>query len=82
MGYHIREIKKGVLGESSKIREELEELLDAEEQQASIMALCELSDIIGAVSAYLENHHPSFTIYDLIKMSDLTVSAFKDGSRA
>ena len=29
MGYHLRNIEKGELGEFSKIREEFEELLDA-----------------------------------------------------
>lgn len=81
MGYHIAKIKKGVLGESSKIQEELDELVDAEIQGAKIMALCELSDIIGAVRAYLEKNHAGSTLEDLIHMSKLTESAFKDGSR-
>lgn len=38
MGYHIKKIKKGVYGELSKITEEYEELLDAIDQNAKIMA--------------------------------------------
>lgn len=81
MGYHKANIKKGVLGESSKIQEELDELVDAEAQGAKIMALCELSDIIGAIRAYLEKKHPDTTLDDLLCMSRLTESAFKDGHR-
>jgi hypothetical protein len=43
MGYHLRPISKGVLGEASKIQEELDELLDAEAQQNKILAMVELT---------------------------------------
>lgn len=81
MGYHVRSIKKGQTGEISKIREEVDELEDAVEQGTTLMALLELSDIIGAITLYLEKHHPSLSVYDLIKMADRTRSAFEDGSR-
>lgn len=81
-GYHITEIKKGQLGELSKIQEELDEAKDAEEQGIKVMLLNELSDIIGAVDAYLENHYPYLTIEDLKGMSDVTKRAFKSGARA
>lgn len=81
MGYHVRSIKKGQAGEISKIREEFEELLDAIEQGTTLMALLELSDMIGAITLYLNKHHPSISVYDLIKMADRTRSAFEDGSR-
>lgn len=81
MGYHKEKIAKGLYGESSKILEEVFELIDAEEQNAKIMALNELSDIIGAVRGYLIQHHPQYTLDDLIKMADLTTSAFLDGDR-
>lgn len=81
MGYHKRNIIKGVIGKSSKIQEELDELYDAEEQQCKILALCELSDLVGAIQSYLEHNHPDTTLSDLIQMSDLTKQAFKDGSR-
>ncbi len=80
-GYHIKDIEKGVLGEASKIREETEEFLDALDQESSVMALVELSDLIGAIHAYLRKHHPSIKIDDLIKMSDITARAFISGHR-
>lgn len=81
MGYHVAKIKKGILGEASKIREELEELEDAELQGNPVMALVELSDMCGAISAYLEKHHPTITMSHLLKMAEATASAFKDGTR-
>lgn len=81
MGYHKKTIAKGVLGRSSKIQEELDELYDAEEQQCKILALCELSDLIGAIQSYVEHNYPNMTLSDLIQMSNLTKQAFNDGSR-
>ncbi len=80
-GYHVRNIKKGIIGEISKIQEELDELLDAKEQDSKIMELVELSDLIGAVELYLEKYHPDINIQDLIKMSNITKRAFKNGHR-
>lgn len=79
MGYHKREIAKGVLGSPSKIREELEELEDALEQQAYIMVMLELSDLYGAVEAVAESW--GLIMDDLRVMSNLTRSAFEDGTR-
>ena len=79
MGYHNTKIKKGVLGESSKIQEELDELKDAEKQKCKILAHVELSDIYGALEACAENH--GLTMADLKQMADLTKRAFKSGSR-
>lgn len=81
MGYHIKEIEKGKLGELSKVYEEIEEARDADEQNCSIMVLIELSDAIGAIEAYLEKYHPSISIEDLIKMKDITKRAFRTGHR-
>lgn len=81
MGYHLREIKKGEYGEISKIEEELDELKEALEQDNMIMAMCELSDVYGALVGYLENYFPELTIEDLKTMSDATRRAFRDGSR-
>lgn len=78
-GYHIRPIKKGVLGEVSKIREELEELEDSLEQGCKIMALVELGDLLGAVEAVAENM--GVTLQDLLRFSDITKRAFKNGKR-
>jgi len=80
-GYHEVAIPKGVLGEFSKIEEEFRELGDAVNQQVKIMVLCELSDLIGAIELYLQNHHPDFTLEDLIRFSKMTQNAFKLGER-
>lgn len=79
MSYHLNKIKKGTLGELSKIQEELDEAKDAEEQGSKIMLLLELSDLIGAIKLVAEKNGCSLT--DLIKMSELTERAFKSGSR-
>lgn len=79
MGYHTRPIPKGVLGEASKIQEELEELLDAEAQQNKIMAMCELADIYGALKAMATRY--GLSMDDLRVMAQATASAFQDGSR-
>lgn len=81
-GYHINDITKGEVGESSKILEEVYEVQDAEQQECKIMVLVELSDLIGAVSLYLEKHHPDTTIDDLITMSRITRRAFANGHRS
>lgn len=80
-GYHIEEIKKGVLGESSKILEEINELIDSEKQDCRVMSLVELSDIIGAVESYLNNKFPSITVSDLMRMSAVTKRAFRNKHR-
>lgn len=81
IGYHKTKIERGVFGETSKIREEVEELLDAERQGVKLMELQELSDIIGAVQGYLVKHHPGITLQDLIKMAQVTNRAFEVGER-
>ncbi len=77
-GYHVRKIKKGVLGEISKVREELEEYEDAIEQGIHIMADCELADLYGALEAVADCR--GYTMDDLAAMSDATKRAFKDGT--
>lgn len=81
MGYHRAEIRKGVIGRLSKVQEELDEALDAEAQGDRIMLLVELSDMIGALEAYLEAEYVDFSLEDLISFSDKTRSAFHDGTR-
>ena len=80
-GYHISSIPKGELGELSKVHEELLEALDAEAQGAELMVLQELSDMVGAVSAYLTKHHPSLSLKDLEVMAKITERAFLSGRR-
>jgi hypothetical protein len=79
-GYHTKSITRGVYGEVSKIREELEELEDAEAQGVTILALCEMSDLYGALEAAAQRYNVS--MLDLQKMSDLTKKAFQDGTRS
>lgn len=80
-GYHITPISKGEIGEVSKIVEEAFELRDAHLQGVKLMELIEVSDIYGATEAYLEKHHPSMSMDDIIKMSNITRRAFRNGHR-
>lgn len=80
-GYHLVDIPKGVLGESSKIAEELAELQDAEGQGDRIMALVELADLYGAVELYLAKQYPGMSMDDLKKFSATTRRAFQNGRR-
>lgn len=68
--WHVRDIKKGVLGELSKIQEELEEAADAQEQGQILMLLFELSDIVGACGI-MANKISGLTLDDLVKFSKL-----------
>lgn len=80
-GYHLKKITKGVFGEFSKIKEEVQELEDALNQQSSIMAIMELSDLYGAMRGLLKTKFPSITMKDLEVMSDITERAFINGFR-
>ncbi len=80
-GYHVSKITKGAIGEISKIEEEFAEFLDAKQQGCQLMQLLELSDLIGAIEAWLHKHHQNISLTDLIKMKDITVRAFKNGHR-
>ena len=79
MGYHLKPIEKGVLGEFSKIREEFQEAEDADLQGDSLLMFCELADMLGAMEEYLKKWN--LTIEDLKKFSNKTKSAFKEGKR-
>ncbi len=81
MTYHLDKIEKGVYGELSKVQEEIHEAIDAKKQKCELMVLIELSDAIGAIEAYLEKYHPSFSIDDLAIMSKITKRAFQSGNR-
>jgi len=80
MAYHIKYIEKGVIGEFSKINEEFEELLDAFEQDDKVLQICELTDLIGAISEY-SNKHFNLTMDDLYCFSLKTKHAFINGER-
>jgi phosphoribosyl-ATP pyrophosphohydrolase len=79
VGYHKTKIRKGVLGTTSKLQEELDELVDAEEQGVKILIHCELADLYGALQAIAA--HYDLTMNDLQKMSSLTAEAFQEGER-
>ena len=79
MGYHKKEIPKGILGEFSKIEEEFLELKDAEEQKDKILIFCELSDLQGAIEEYIRKYN--LTLQDLKIFSDKTKEAFNEGKR-
>ena len=80
MAYHTREIKKGTVGEFSKIKEEFEELEDAHLQGDKVLQICELTDLVGAIELYAMNIF-NLTIDDLVKFSDKTQQSFKEGKR-
>jgi len=81
-GYHLRVIARGTLGELSKIQEELEEAQDAWAQGSKVMALVELSDLVGALEAVLVKHFPGMTLTDLQHFAGITRRAFENGHRA
>lgn len=80
MGYHTREIKKGVIGEFSKIEEEWEELQDARLQEAPVLEIVELTDLLGAIEAYVQKRY-NLSMQDLLQMKEMTRSAFREGKR-
>lgn len=79
MGYHLKQIERGEYGEFSKIREEMEELMDAHTQNNRILELVEITDLLGAIEAYLQKNN--LTLEDAIAMMKLTKKAFQDGDR-
>lgn len=78
-GYHTVPIKRGTLGETSKIQEELDELRDAEKQNVKILIHCELADLYGALEARAIRY--GLTMSDLHDMARLTQLAFEKGYR-
>lgn len=80
-GYHTRAIPKGVLGELSKIREELDEAEDAQGQGAKLLELCELADIYGALREVLQRRYPGWKMRDLKQMANATRRSFRRGER-
>ena len=78
-GYHLTNFPKGILGEISKIEEELNELKDAEKQKSKVMMMIELSDLYGAIEEYCIKNN--LTMEDLKIFSDITKRAFKNGHR-
>lgn len=81
MSYHLTPIVNGVFGEVSKIQEEYGEFMDSLSQGVELMALQELSDMLGAIEGWLDKYHPSISLEDLIAMKDVTQRAFLSGHR-
>lgn len=81
MSYHLRDIPRGEYGKPSKIVEECHEFVDALEQGCSLMALQELSDMMGAMQGYLDRYHPGMHVSDLYVMAEITKRAFESGAR-
>ena len=79
-GYHLHPIKKGNLGEVSKITEEYEEFLDGVEQDNPVLQLVELSDLLGAIDSYSKSKF-NIGLEDLMKMTSATRRAFESGKR-
>lgn len=78
--YHTVEIPKGVIGELSKVYEEVEELRDADKQDNPVLILCEIADILGALEEYTQKKY-NIPISDIKKMTDLNKKAFQNGFR-
>jgi hypothetical protein len=79
-GYHIADIPRGQFGEPSKIMEEAFEFNDAIMQGNPVMALCELSDLVGAIEGYLKAKHPSITMAHLTRMKEATARVHESGA--
>lgn len=80
-GYHLAHIAKHPAGSPGKIREELEEFEDALAQDCKLMAIQELSDIIGAIQLWLEAEEIGLSLDDLIIMGNITQRVFENGVR-
>lgn len=81
LGYHVRDIPKGNVGEPEKIVEEAYEILDAHEQGIRIMAELEMSDLYGALDRYREKYYPELDMKDIERMYRVTRRAFDNGKR-
>ena len=79
MGYHKADIPRGKYGEASKITEEYDEFIDAINQDNPLMALQELSDLIGAIEGYASKYN--MTLDDLLTMHKVTKKVFLEGHR-
>lgn len=81
-GYHIKFIKKGVLGQLSKIEEEFNEFIDSHEQNSFVMEMVELSDLIGATISFYRTHGKEsrwVNVHDvLMKEKSTTVISFDE----
>lgn len=70
-GYHLSEIPRGILGQYSKVMEEFIEFADAVNQDCKIMAIVELSDLLGAMKLYFYSNNQQH-LWDTTVSSILT----------
>lgn len=80
-GYHETIIPKYKIGEVGKITEEYYEFMDAIKNKNKLMALIELSDLIGSIEHYLKEEFPGINMQDLEIMNKTTQKAFINGRR-
>ena len=80
-GYHDYDIPKGQVGTWAKVHEEVLEMADAIVQDNPVMALCEASDVVGALRCWLKVNHPEISFEQLCNMSERTERAFATGRR-
>jgi phosphoribosyl-ATP pyrophosphohydrolase len=81
-GYHIDIIPKEPIGTAEKVMEEALELVDACKQANPVMALVEMSDLLGAVQLLLESKFGgALSVSDLITMAKTTRRAFESNRR-
>lgn len=85
MGYHTKPLPKGTVGEASGILEEVLEFMDAVSPDRGVrnpvLELCELSDTVGSIEAYLKRYFPGLTLQDLTEMARATRESFERGER-
>lgn len=85
MGYHTKPLPKGTVGEASGILEEVLEFMDAvspeREVRNPVLELCELSDTVGSIEAYLNRYFPGLNLQDLKEMARATRESFERGER-
>ena len=78
-GYHISKFPHDEYGTIGKIREELEEVVDARKQGCKILEEIEIADLLGAIRGYAEKR--DIDLADVEKFSKITSRAFSNGKR-
>src|SRR5690606_6810563 len=78
-GYHQNFIMKFPHGNVHKLKEEVDEFLDAYASGNSIMAMQELSDVYLILRTIARDY--GIDVDDLAKMADVTEKVFESGGR-
>lgn len=74
---HKVPVVKGILGDLSKIQEELDELKDAVAQHNNIIIYTELADLYGAIEMFVNEHCPRITMMDIIDAAKIKGNCMK-----